>query len=171
MSRICNNTAVVLVIALFALTCCTRREQGATPKNTLATAEETVMAYCELDANGARLTSTTWSKVLPYIAWQEEAGWDRVVVISGVSVAKSGTQSEQKALVTVEYRVLGILSQDYLTSRKTESVRFVLRKTDAGWKITDPDFLPPHVYVNAIIRHLEETKSIETARKIADSEK
>jgi hypothetical protein len=70
----------------------------------------------------------------------------------------------------VEYQVLGFLSKDYIPSRKTEKVPFQVTRTAAGWKITDPDFLPPHVHTDAIIRHLEETKNLETARKIAKDE-
>jgi hypothetical protein len=171
MRRVISIAAIAVALALSMLTGCPSGERGTPVRNTLATAEETVRAYCELDANGTRLTSATWSKMLPYIGWQEEAGWDRAVVISGFSVEKPATLPDQTALVTVEYQVLGILSQDYAPSRKTETVRFQVKKTGAGWKIMDPDFLPPHVRAEAIIRHLEETKNLEAARKIAEKGK
>src|SRR5512137_2287426 len=136
------------------------------PKNTLATPEETVKAYCDLDAQGVRLTSATWSKVLPYISWTEEAGFDRAVVISGFSVGKVQKKNDKESTVTVEYQVLGVVSGDYIAGRKAENIRFTVAKTDRGWKITEPDFMPPHVLAQAMARHLEGTKKSETAEKV-----
>ena len=77
----------MILFAAIALTMgCKSSQEGKLPPNTLATPEETVMAYCDLDASAARLTSQTWSKVLPYISWTEEAGWDRTIVVSGYTI-------------------------------------------------------------------------------------
>jgi hypothetical protein len=162
-----NRTGSFIMLAaavvLFVAGC--SREAGV-PKNTLATPEETVKAYCELDANGVRLTSQTWSKVLPFIAWSEEAGFDRAVVISGFSIGKVQKKNDKESTITVEYQVLGVVSGDYTAGRKTENIRFKVSKTDRGWKITEPDFMPPHVLAKAMAKHLEGTKKSEAAEKV-----
>lgn len=150
---------------------CMGGPEGKVPRNTLATAEETVKAYCDLDANAARLTSQTWSKVLPYIAWTEEAGWDRTIVIAGYKIAKTQKQSETASTITVEYQVIGVLSGDYAQARKTENVPFKVTKTKDGWKITSPDFMPPHVLLKPLVKHLEGTKNLELAGKLQSSPK
>jgi hypothetical protein len=161
---------LVLVMAAFMLlTGCSKDSRM--PQNTLATPEETVKAYCDLDANGARLTSTNWSKVLPYISWSEEAGFDRAVVIAGFSIGKVQKKSDKESTVTVEYQVLGAVSGDYVTGKKTESVQFKVLKTGRGWKISEPDFMPPHVLVKDMVIHLEGTKKSELGEKVKSEER
>ena len=150
---------------------CTSSKDGKVPRNTLVTPEETVTAYCDLDARGTRLTSETWSKVLPYIAWTEEAGWDRTIVIDGFKIAKSQKQSDTASTITVEYQVLGVLSGDYAQKSKIETVPFTVKKTKDGWKITSPDFMPPHVLLKPMVKHLEGTKNLELAKKVQDAPK
>jgi hypothetical protein len=135
-------------------------------RNPLATPEETVKAYLDLDGQGKRLTSKNWSKVLPYISWQEEAGWDKVTVITGYTIRKADVKKDVSAIVTVVFDVLGSLSSDYQASRRLETVVFTVKKTDAGWKITDPDTFRPHVLVNPLITHLEETREHELAQRV-----
>jgi hypothetical protein len=162
----------LILFAAFTLTAgCKGGQEGKAPRNSLATAEETVNAYCDLDAGGTRLTSETWSKVLPFIAWTEEAGWDRTIVIEGFKIAKTQKQSETASTITVEYQVLGIVSGDYAQTRKTETVPFTVKKTKDGWKITSPDFMPPHVLLKPMVKHLEGTKNLELARKVQDAPK
>lgn len=166
MKRTTYSLTVILIAAIVLTAGCKSGQEGKAPRNTLATAEETVKAYCDLDANAARLTSQTWSKVLPYIAWTEEAGWDRAIVISGYRIAKTQKQSETASTITVEYQVLGAVSGDYAQTRKTEDVPFKVTKTKDGWKITSPDFMPPHVLLDPMVKHLEGTKNLELAGKL-----
>lgn len=162
---------VLLAVMLVASSGCKGTQEGRVPRNTLVTAEETVKAYCDLDGKGTRLTSETWSKVLPFIAWTEEAGWDRTIVIADYRIAKTQKQSESAATVSVEYQVMGVLSGDYTPLRRTETIRFQVKKTRDGWKITDPDFMPPHVLLNPMIKHLEGTKNLELAGKLKEAPK
>jgi hypothetical protein len=157
---------ILLAVMLISLNGCKGAQEGKTPRNTLATAEETVKAYCDLDGRGVRLTSESWSKVLPYISWTEEAGWDRTIVIADYRIAKTRKQSESEVTVPVEYQVMGVLSGDYTPSRRTETISFKVKKTRDGWKITDPDFMPPHVLLKPMIKHLEGTKNLELAGKL-----
>lgn len=166
MKRTMYGITIILFAAIALIAGCKSGQEGKTPRNTLATAEETVKAYCDLDANAARLTSQTWSKVLPYIAWTEEAGWDRAIVIAGYKIVKAQKQSETASTITVEYQVLGVVSGDYAQSKKTENVPFNVKKTKEGWKITSPDFMPPHVLLKPMVKHLEGTKKLELAGKL-----
>jgi len=161
---------LMLVIAAFMVLSGCSKDSGM-PQNTLATPEETVKAYCDLDAQGVRLTSTTWSKVLPYISWSEEAGFDRAVVISGFSIGKVQKKGDKESTVTVEYQVRGAVSGVYVPGKKTESVQFKVVKTGRGWKISEPDFMPPHVLVKDMVKHLEGTKKSEAAEKVKGEEK
>ena len=166
MKRTMYGITIILFAAIALTTGCKSGQEGKAPKNTVATAEETVNAYCDLDARGARLTSETWSKVLPFIAWTEEAGWDRTIVISGYKIAKMQKESESASTITVEYEVLGIVSGDYAQTKKTENITFKVKKTKNGWKITSPDFMPPHVLLKTMVKHLEGTKNLELAGKL-----
>ena len=157
--------SIMLAVAAVLVIAGCSRDSGA-PKNTLATPEETVQAYCDLDAKGTRLTSQTWSKVLPYISWTEEAGFDRSIVIDGFKIAGTKKQSETASTVSVAYEVLGSVSGDYTQARKTETVQFKVSKTKDGWKITSPDFMPPHVLLKVMVKHLEGTKNLELAGKL-----
>ncbi len=145
---------------------CPGAREGKVPRNTMATPEETVKAFCDLDAQATRLSSETWPRVRPYISWDDEAGWDQTVVISGFSVARTEMRSAAAASVIVEYQVAGVLSGDYLRSRRTERITFTVRKSAEGWKITSPDFMPPHVLMQPLVRHLEATKNLELAGKL-----
>ena len=160
---------MLVVIAVMVLPGCSK--DSGTPLNTLATPEETVKAYCDLDAKGVRLASTTWSKVLPFISWSEEAGFDRAVVISGFSIGNVQKKGDKESTVTVEYQVLGVVSGDYVSGKKSESVRFKVVKTGRGWKINEPDFMPPHVLAKDMVKHLEGTKKSEMAEKVKSEEK
>ena len=154
----------LLVAVLIMAAGCTR--DTGMPRNTLPTPEDTVKAYCDLDANGARLTSTTWNKVLPYISWSEEAGFDRAIVISGFRVGMVQKKNDRESIVPVEYQVLGTVAGEYAAGKRTETVRFKVTRTDRGWKIVEPDFLPPHVLAKVMVKHLEGTKQLGAADKV-----
>ncbi len=150
---------LVYLAAALVLPACSSGDK--VPRNPEPTPAATVKAFCDLDAEGARLTSLTWGKVLPYIAWQDEAGSDRITVISGYRIGEVQQVNTETVAVTVTYDVLGILSQEYRKAPKAETIRFTVIRTSAGWKITEPDFMPPHVLEKAVARHLEETKKLE----------
>ena len=74
-----------LVLLLLAITSCDYKAVFLSNKiysNTLKSPEEVVKVFCDLDANGKRLSSTTWSEMLPYIMWPDEPGWDTVILVT-----------------------------------------------------------------------------------------
>jgi hypothetical protein len=68
--------------------------------------------------------------------------------------------------VPVEYDVLGVVAGDYTSSRTVEKVTFTVEMTERGWKISGPDFMPPHVLARAMAEHLEATKDLEQSAKV-----
>lgn len=145
---------VVLVLAAAGAWGC---RSGDNRTNPLPTAEATVRMFCELDSAGKRLSSETWPAVRPYIAWQEEPGWDRVTIITGFRVGTAQRTSDTSSSVKVEYAVLGTADRDFHRAVASKSVVFQVVKTALGWKITSPDFLPPHVLAQSLLKHLERT--------------
>lgn len=139
--------------------------------NTLQTAEETVRALCDLDANGRRLSSLTWKEVRPYISWTDEPGWDTVIVISGYRVASVNEKSNSLSTVTVEYQVIGSSSSEFIPAKTVESVEFIVRKTARGWKIKSPNYLLPHVLVRPLIAHVEGIDNKALAAKLREAAK
>ncbi len=153
-------------ILAFSVLGCTRQEEGREVINPLKTAEETVRAFCDKDAAGKRLSSATWREVRPYIAWTEEPGWDEVTVIKEYRIAKTVSKSSSRALVTVEYSVLGRSSDEFISMKTSEMVQFTVKKTKTGWKIVQPDFMPPHVLPKPLIAHLEKLQNAERVAAI-----
>ncbi|MHB8844232.1 MAG: hypothetical protein ACYC7L_05725 [Nitrospirota bacterium] len=79
---------------------------------------------------------------------------------------KTDKKSDAQSSVTVNFDILGTVASDYQSSRHIETVAFTVKKTDADWKITDPDTFRSHVLINPMITHLEETKDFELAQRV-----
>jgi hypothetical protein len=87
------------------------------------------------------------------VSWEEEPGWDSLVVTKAFQV-KPSSASTSVATVTVEYTEYGTLDGNrYQSKPKTESVAFSLEKKRGVWKITAP-VVPPHVSPSSAIRTL-----------------
>lgn len=123
--------------------------------NSLKTPEEVVKVFCDLDAAGKRLSSSTWSEMLPYINWREEAMESVAVVVSGFKLSRI-EKTNNVANIVVEYNVIGKYWPEKIVQIKSiEKVSFAVIKTEAGWKIKSPDTMVPHVLPNFLISHLE----------------
>lgn len=149
-----NRAFIVTVIcALLAMTACESKPK--VNRTALLTPEEVVKVFCDLDASGKRLSSLTWSEMLPYISWPEEAMESVAVVISGYKILKA-KKTNESADILVEYNVVGKYWPEKLTPIKTvEKVTFIVIKTEAGWKIKSPDTMVPHVHSQSLITHLK----------------
>ena len=110
---------------------------------TSSTPEEVVLKYCQLDFEGARLSSSTWSKVSSLISWEEEPGWDAVVPIKNFKVISISLE-ENQASVKVQYELVkevhGV-NPDQLTYTQN-IVDFQLIKLEGSWKIDSPKIYP-----------------------------
>lgn len=98
--------------------------------------EDVVRRYCNLDEQGARLSSERWKETAALVTWPDEPGWDEVTVITGFRIASVKTTGDQST-VTVAYDVVGVNGK---TMRET--VPFKLTRINKRWQITEPQIQP-----------------------------
>jgi hypothetical protein len=111
-----------------------------------ATPAEVVRQYCEFDFKIGRISSENFEKQPPVTTWDEEPGWDGVEVVSSFKIVSSN-QSEDRAVVTIKWQVLGEFSGEKVTAgQKEEVVEYQLKLVGGLWKIDSP-VLSPHVSV------------------------
>jgi hypothetical protein len=117
--------------------------------------EEIVLKYCQADLTGARLTGSTYRKLIrPLIGWKNEPGWDITVITHSAHVINREIMPD-RAIIEVSYDNLGeVAGDDIKVSRSSENIRFVLHKKGHNWQVTAPIF-PPHVLPNHIKTHFE----------------
>ena len=153
-SQLQKKLPIMIVCACIALLSGCKSKPH-TPTNSLKTPEEVVKVFCDLDANGTRLSSLTWSNVLPYVTWQEEATESAVIVIT--SYYLTGTsKTDSKAEILVEYKVVGqYWDRKFTPSSTTEKIPVNINKTDSGWKITNLGTTVPHIYPHVFLAGLE----------------
>lgn len=119
---------------------------------------EVVDKYCQLDLQGARLSSSNnYDEIRRLMAWQEnqdEPGWDCFLIISGYSILKE-LVNDNTATVSVKYDVLAMSCGDIMLIEKrnlSEIVDFNLVKVNNTWKI-EKYIVYPRVSDNAAITH------------------
>lgn len=94
---------------------------------------EVVRKFCMLDYEGARLSTKTYSAILPLIAYPAEPGWDTVVGIRGYAL-KNEMINGDVAEVVVEYEIDQIWPEGDLPNRQET---FKLVKYGDAWKIQE----------------------------------
>ena len=94
---------------------------------------EVVKRFCQLDYEGARLSSETYSAIQPLIAYPAEPGWDTAVGIKGYALKKEMINGDV-AEVMVEYEIDQIWPEGDLPSRQET---FKLVKYGPAWKIQE----------------------------------
>lgn len=99
---------------------------------------KTVEKFCQLDFNGARLSSSTYQDLIPLISYEAEPGWDMLLAVSGYKVVSQEIQDDS-AKVLVEYNIErawpAILAQTEIT--KYSKATFHLSKVGEIWKINE----------------------------------
>ncbi len=118
------------------------------------------MAYCRLDSAGTRLGSVDPKPAFDLVAWEEEPGWDQVMIIDGYELVQSHREADT-AVVTVMYHQVGWLAGGELRpapgkkageTEHAEIVSFKLVKRDSCWKIASPVIIPHESLDHAIFR-------------------
>jgi len=105
---------------------------------------EVVRLYCEFDLNTGRISTANFAKLPPLVTWEEEPGWDTVIIVSSFKIL-SAKQSQDSAVVTVKWDVLGHAEGENVTKdRKSEVIDYQLKLAKGLWKIDAP-VIPPHV--------------------------
>ncbi|MFO0775288.1 MAG: hypothetical protein U0172_11555 [Nitrospiraceae bacterium] len=112
---------------------------------------EVVKKFIGLDTKGARLASTSYGAVAPYIGWGQDPVWGHVVITDGSTITEDFSKWEVvntlEVVIPVTYTVLGSVYFDtgvFLPEPTTEEVRFRLKAVKNRWRIVEP-ILPPHV--------------------------
>lgn len=134
-----------------------------------STPEGVVEKFCQLDAEGWRLSSKTYESMLPLVTWPEEiTAGETMRVIHLISGFKLGNPTIQDSIakVTVEYQYLG--STDTLefseAKRKRRTIIFELIRQNDKWKIQKP-LTAPHVSWGAGIVYLRSLQKNKSYRK------
>lgn len=119
---------------------------------------EVVKRYCELDANGARLSSETYGDVRQLMAWEDdrdEPGWDGLKVIDGFEVIREEITGKE-AKVVVRYNILaegGVYELD--VQKTSEDLEIALVRRPDGWRLVN--YVPlPRIYINTAIDRYNE---------------
>ena len=94
---------------------------------------EVVRKFCQLDYEGARLSSEAYSAILPLIAYPAEPGWDTAVGIKGYALKKEMINGDV-AEVVVEYDIDQIWPEGDPPNRE-ETIKLV--KYGHVWKIQE----------------------------------
>jgi hypothetical protein len=109
--------------------------------------QNVVREFCQLDAMGARLTSSGWRGIAPLIAPPFDPAWDQILFITGYHIASTRALDEGRLAVEVEYGVVGEASAlGFEAVSYRDRVTFVLETTDEiQWRIISP-MVPPHIF-------------------------
>jgi hypothetical protein len=128
--------------ALLLSICTSVPAQGT--KRHAAAPGEVVRQYCEFDFKIGRISSENFAQLPPLTTWEEEPGWDGVTVVSGFQIV-STKLSQNRAIVTVRWQVVGDFSAERVVAeQKEEVVEYQLKLVGALWKIDSP-VIGPHV--------------------------
>lgn len=134
---------------------------------------KTLDKYLSLDKKGARLETSSWQVIEPYVEWKEDVAWGQVVVISNFHIEQDVTKWEivngLEAKIPVVFDVLGTMhweSVTYVPDPHQESYMFHIKAVYDRWQIFQPQ-LPPHVGRQRMIDFVRwtELSEPEEARK------
>jgi hypothetical protein len=129
--------AFACLVALFVAQPNTLGEYPSTPARV-------VRLYCDFDLNTGRISTENFEKLPSIVTWEEEPGWDTVVVVSGYKILSS-KQTLDHAVVTVQWAVLGYAEAENVSrEKKSEVIVYQLKLLKGLWKIDSP-IVPPHV--------------------------
>ena len=125
---------------------------------------EVVKRYVALDQKGARLDAMSFDTLVPYIDWQEEPAWGRVVVIQEVVVPDDYRKWEVidrlEVVIPVTFRVLGAVYLEtaaFVPEEQTEEVRFRVKAVRSKWRIMEP-IIPPHIGLKRMLNFVREAE-------------
>jgi hypothetical protein len=112
---------------------------------------KTLDKYLSLDKKGARLETSSWQVIAPYVVWKEDVAWGQVVVISNFHIEQDVTKWDivngLEAKIPVVFDVLGTMhweSVTFVPDPHQESYMFHIKAVYDRWQIFHPQ-LPPHV--------------------------
>lgn len=121
-----------------------------------------VEKFISLDKRGARIEPFGWEGLKPYMGWEREPLWRRVIVIDDYEVSRDVSQWQvlnlQEVVIPVRFRVVGTMAWESATFRSgvdTERVEFRVKAVGNRWRIVEP-MLPPHVGVTRLRKYVRQ---------------
>ncbi len=146
--RIRNLTLTHVIVALTLLPgCVTPSEPGLSPR-------EVVQRFCELDFDGARLSSDTYGRIKTLVTWRKQTDMDPVYVISTFTVGDPVMVGDVVE-VPVHYDIVRRMSVPWKPAADDvtdpSSVTFRLVRKGEGWVIDSP-MLTPRSSAEALAR-------------------
>jgi hypothetical protein len=129
-----------------------------------STPEGVVQQFCQLDAEGKRLSGDTLAEITKFVAW-EEIGGEVIFIIDSFNVGKA-TIDGNKASVPVDYRIIGSTdSIQFLepSPKRMNPYIYKLIRSNGVWKIDAP-LSAPHVHWKTAIAHLRLLQKDESPR-------
>ena len=112
---------------------------------------KTLDKYLSLDKKGARLETSSWQVIQPYVEWKEDVAWGHVVVISTFHIEQDVTKWDivngLEAKIPVVFDVIGTMhweSVTFVSDPHQELYMFHIKAVYDRWQIVHPQ-LPPHV--------------------------
>lgn len=92
--------------------------------------------FCRLDADGARLSAWDMRRIAPLIGWPLEPAWDRVVLVTGYSVAAAVPTAPTRVEVAIDYSVVGTIDADgFAGEARNERIVVQLSLSDGQWRL------------------------------------
>lgn len=120
--------------------------------------------YLKHDFDGDLLSSETYktSGLLNFIVPGEfeSGGSETIILIKGYRITNA-SQENTKALITVEYDVIGLVTLDVSMEKKESRYTFRCKKQDGRWMMIDPYNLSPHVSIDSAVSHYERLDKIQ----------
>jgi hypothetical protein len=129
-----------------------------------ATPEGVVQQFCQLDAEGKRLSGDTLAEITKFVNWKE-AGAEVMFVIVSFKVGKA-TIDGNKASVPVDYRTIGSTDSIQFSEPSPKRMNpyiYKLIRSNGVWKIDAP-ISAPHVHWKTAIAHLRLLQKDESPR-------
>jgi hypothetical protein len=138
-------------LGLLVLGCATRGTVVASP-------EDTVRRFAQLDFDGMRLSGSTYDRINPLVTWKEQIDTDPVFIVKGFEVADAKVEGD-RAEVTVKYDIVDRLDVPWHPGKANIAqdiqdntvVTFQLLRQGSGWRIDAPK-MTPHASPEAIAR-------------------
>lgn len=100
-----------------------------------------VREYVKRDASGERLVPSLW--FADAVTWEVEQAYESYTVIRGYTVERPARIEGSPARIRVRYDVIGWIAPVdadwvFMEQRGEEEFEFVVVRTDAGWRIDEP---------------------------------
>jgi hypothetical protein len=128
----------------------------------LADAKAAVRRYCEMDAQGFRLSHDTAQRMQSVTMAKTVREWNGFQVISEFQIT-SAKLNARGALITVSYSVLGRFDggDGYMPDRRDETVDIQAIADGDQWKVKNDDLGAPYVLRMHALKWLREQAATE----------